>query len=193
MNEFTTLRERARRKRDDVIEKARQDYEKTLANIAKLEQQLTGVRDPRGRTISSCIESVIPSDREFTTVDVMTALEALDPRRAWRKRAVDNHINYLRSRGLVKRLVRSRKGEPAKYIRGDIPTEKKPFENMTLLEVVTQVLGNRSMTATELTVAILEAGYETAMCNKTFRDAIGTVMRKDGRFMKEGDKWLIQK
>ena len=62
-------------------------------------------------------------------------------------------------------------GEPAKYIRSDVPAETKPFHDMTMVEAAHQVLGDQRLTTTELAVAMLEAGYETAMCNKTFRDA----------------------
>jgi hypothetical protein len=40
--EFNALRARARDKRDKAIEEARRDYEATLVQIAKLEQDLEG-------------------------------------------------------------------------------------------------------------------------------------------------------
>ncbi len=59
-----------------------------------------------------------------------------------------------------------------------------------LLDVEVAVLGNQSMTATELTVAIMEAGYDTTtMPRSVLRDAVGTLMRKDERFKKDGEKW----
>ena len=41
----------------------------------------------------------------------------------------------------------------------------------------------------ELTTAILEAGYRTAMTQKGLRDHIGRTMRADGRFKRVGDRW----
>jgi hypothetical protein len=41
----------------------------------------------------------------------------------------------------------------------------RTFEDMTLVEVVASGLNGRSMTQAELTVTILEAGYETSMEN----------------------------
>ena len=52
-------------------------YADTLVRIAALEQDLLGKEHSSSRKVSACIESVIPTDRTSTTVDIMTALEAL--------------------------------------------------------------------------------------------------------------------
>src|SRR5688572_27001058 len=101
MNEFISLRAKARENRDRIINLARAEYEATLVNIAKLEQDLCGTQSSRHQKVSACIEQVIPQDREFSTVDIMTALEALDPRRVWRMGSVVNHLARLRQRGLI--------------------------------------------------------------------------------------------
>lgn len=191
MKEFIALRAKARDKRDKAIAHARHEWEQTLVQIAKLEQDLLGKESSRHRKISACIESVIPSDREFTTVDIMTALEALDPARVWRKRSVDSHLSRLRERGLVRRLKKHRSTEPSIYARVGATVQTRPFEDMTLIEVVAAVLGDRKMTQTELVVAMKEAGYETEMTKKTLRDAVGVAMRKDDRFKRDGDKWSM--
>src|SRR5665811_2001341 len=95
-NEFNALRARARDRRDKVISEARREYEYQLVQISKLEQDLLGKVSSRYTKISTAVESVIPRESTFTTVDVMASLEALDPRRAWRKRSVDSHIFRLR-------------------------------------------------------------------------------------------------
>jgi hypothetical protein len=92
MDAFIELRKRAREKRDKAIGQARSEYADTLRKIAELEQDLLGREPSSHKTIASCIDSVIPTDRVFTTVDVMASLEALDPGRVWRKRSVDSHI-----------------------------------------------------------------------------------------------------
>lgn len=189
MKEFIALRTKARENRDRVINLARQEYERTLVEIAKLEQDLLGKESSRHKKISACIESVIPQDREFTTVDIMTALEALDPARVWRKRSVDSHIFRLREKGLLRRVRRSHKADAAIYARVGATVEVRPFENMTLVEVVAAMLEGRSMTQTELVVAMVEAGYETQMSKGALRNAVGVAMRKDDRFTKSGDKW----
>ncbi len=74
MEAFTELRKRAREKCDSSIEKAKGEYKDTLTRIAALEQDLNGQVSSLHKTISSAIESVIPTDRTFTTVDVMTGL-----------------------------------------------------------------------------------------------------------------------
>ena len=172
-----------------AIRKARDEYAETLVRIAELEQDILG-RDPAShRSIASCIESVIPDDRTFSTADIMAGLEALDPGKVWRKRSVDNHISRLRDRGLVRRVRKSKGTEPAVYARMGVSTEPLPFEDMTLPEVIVAVLGDGAMTQTELAVAMLEAGYETTMGRKQLRDAVGVELRK-GEFRKDGGKWV---
>ena len=90
--------------------------------------------------ISACIERVIPTDREFTAVDILTGLEAMDPGRIWRKRSVDSHISRLRKRGIVRRISRSRGSEPAVYARLGVQVAPRPFQDMTMREVIRTVL-----------------------------------------------------
>jgi DNA-binding transcriptional ArsR family regulator len=191
MEAFNELRKRARDKRDKAIDSARKDYAATLTRISALEQDILGREVSTHKTISGCINRVLPSDRPFTTVDVMTALEALDPGRVWRKRAIDNHISRLRDRGVVTRLRKSNGTEPAIYARKGVETEPLPFQGKTLLEVVGEVLGDRSLTVTELVVHMLEAGYVTKMTPKVLRSSVGALLRKEaGRFKGEGGKWV---
>jgi hypothetical protein len=186
MNEFIALRARARQKRDKLIASARREYAQTLVQIAALEQDLLGKESSRHKRVSASVESVIPSDRTFTTVDVMTALEALDPGRVWRKRSVDNHLSRLRERGLVRRIKKSRTNEPAVYARVGVQVAPLPFQDLTLGQVIKAVLV-RPMTATELVVAMLEAGYETSMTPNALRNAVGVELRK--AFKRDGAKW----
>jgi hypothetical protein len=186
--EFNALRARARNLRDKAIADARSEYEYQLTQIAKLEQDLLGKVSSRYRKISAAIESVIPSDRTFTTVDIMTALEALDPRRAWRKRSIDNHLSRLRQRGLVRRVKRASIHEPAVYARAEAPVKPVPFEDMTLIEVVGKAL-TKPMTTTEICVAILEAGYQTEMSRNNLRNHVTRLLSRNG-YKSEDGKWL---
>jgi hypothetical protein len=192
MEAFNSLRKHAREKRDKAIANVRAEYAATLVRIAALEQDLLG-REPTGhKTTSSCINRVLPSDRPFNSVDVMTALEALDSGRVWRKHTVDGHIARLRERGVVRRLRKSKGSEPAQYVRVGVKLEPAPFEDKTLVEVVGEVLGARSMTQTELVVAMLDAGYHSTMTPRALRDAVGVVLRQErGRFVQRGGKWKI--
>src|SRR5688572_1575424 len=100
MNEFTALRIRAREKRDKLIAEARKEYDATLVAIAALEQDLLGKVSSRHKTISACIESVIPREDSFTVGYILAGLEALDPGRVWRKRSIDSHLSRLREKGI---------------------------------------------------------------------------------------------
>jgi hypothetical protein len=86
---FNAIRKHARDKRDKAIGKARDDYAATLVRIAALDQDLLGRDPPAHKTVPSCINRVLPNDRPFTTIDVLAALEALEPGRAWRKHSAD--------------------------------------------------------------------------------------------------------
>lgn len=189
MKEFNALRQRARERRDKAILRARNEYEQTLQQIAKLEQDLLGKEVSTHKSIAASIESVIP-DRPFTTHDIMVGLEAADSTRVWRSRSIDSHITHLRKKGLVKRLRKARGHERALYVREGVEYEPIPFEDMSLIEVVAEVLGKQSMTQTELVVAMLEAGYHTTMKPKALRDTVGTAMRREPeKFVCKGGKW----
>lgn len=192
MSAFIELRKQAREKRDKAMDQARDEYAATLARIAALEQDLLGRDLSTHKTVASCIDSVIPTDRAFTTQDIMTALEALDPRRNWRKRSLDNHISRLRERGIVRRVKKSQDRQPAIYVRVGVEVEPLPFEDMTLPEVVADVLSRRQpMRQTDLVVAMLEAGYQTTMNPKRLRDAVGVVLRKGEGFREVEGEWGV--
>ena len=186
-NEFNALRTRARDKRDRLIAEARREYESTLVDIAKLEQDLLGTRSHRYRKISAAIEAVIPRDRPFTTQDVMSGLEALDPGRVWRMHSVISHVTRLRERGLLTRIKRATKREHAVYTRVENPAKVVPLDDMTLLEVIRYVL-TRPMSVTEVAVACLEAGYQTEMSNGNLRTHVKRLLCREG-FRQEGGKW----
>jgi hypothetical protein len=194
MQAFNELRHAARDRRDKLIDKARREYEATLQQIARLEQDLTGQEPADHKSIASCVSSVIPSDRPFTLSDLMQSLEAMDPRRPWRKRSVDHAVGRLRTQGLVKRLSKAKRGRAetmsgAVYVRAGVKADSSPFGDTPLLDVLYETLRGRALTATELTVAVLEAGYRTAMKPKALRDHAARAMKKDGRFIANGERW----
>lgn len=190
MQAFNELRKHALAKRDKAINLARADYAETLTRISALEQDLLGRELSTHKTISSCINRVLPSDRSFTTLDIMTALEALDPGKVWRKRAVDSHLSRLRERGVIQRVRRHRGQELTSYVRVGVEVEAGPFGDKTLPEVMAEVLGQQSMTPTELTVALKEAGYQSTMTMPSLRTHVSRTLHKEGRFERKGGKWL---
>lgn len=192
MKAFNDIRAEARRKRDAAIKKARDEYERTLADIARLEQDILGRDFSDHRTLSSMMNAVIPTDRPFTTLDILSAVEAMDSGRVWRKRTVDHHIARLRDKGILRRIRKSNGTERALYAHKDCKTEPRPFEDMRLPEVIADVLGDRSMTQTEIAVAMLEQGYDTTMGKKALRDAVGVMLRDGEQFFSgEGGKWAL--
>ncbi|MCE5302801.1 MAG: hypothetical protein LLF97_06785 [Planctomycetaceae bacterium] len=192
MDAFNDLRRQARDKRDKSIIEARDAYAATLARIAALEQDILGRDLSSHRTISSCIDSLVPTDRPFTTQDIVAGLEALDPRRNWRKRSIDSHISRLRERGIVRRIKKSQNTTPAVYVRVGVSVQPLPFEDMTLPEVVEKVLReSQPMRQTELVTAMMEAGYQTTMTSKNLRNAVGVVLRKDKMYREKNGAWVV--
>lgn len=183
-NKFNALRTIARERRDKALAEIQAEYAANIVAIAKLEQDLCGKVSTRHKTISSAVESVIPSDRSFTTEDILAALEAKDPGRVWRKRSLDSHIQRLRERGLLKRLSKANGNERAVYARSDLGPEG---ESRPIAEYIAQVLV-KPMTVTEVTLAILEAGFKTRMTRQYLRNYVGRELRERG-YMRTGDRW----
>lgn len=191
MNQFSALRTLARQNRDKAIARAQADYEQRLIVINKLERELTGNVSYRYQKLTACVEQCIPTDREFTIVDLMTALMALDDSRRWSRVGIHKHLATLRQKGLIRRLKKGRRGEPAVFVRTGVAVKERPFEDMSLSEVLAQVLADRRMNATELTVAVLESGYETKQNRRKLRMTIGNTLRREtDKFKRQGDKWL---
>jgi hypothetical protein len=187
-NEFTALRELARERRDREISAIREQYEQTLLQIATLEQDLLGKQSSKHKTISSCIESVIPREEPFSTVSVLAGLEALDPGRVWRKRSIDHHFTRLRERNIIKRIRRATIHEPALYVRvGASVAPPTPLADATLADVIRMVL-TRPMTTTEVMVAVVEAGYRSSMPKTQLRSHVGRELRA-GPWQRDGGKW----
>jgi hypothetical protein len=186
-NEFNALRARARDRRDKAIAAARSEYEAVLVQIATLEQDLFGKLGSRYRSISQAIQSVIPKDTPFNTADLMAALEALDPGRAWRKRSVDWTLVTLRRKGIVKRIKRATIHEPAVYLMGEAP-QVVPLGDMTLIQCIGNVLAG-PMNTTEVCVAAVEAGYRTSMSQQNLRNHVHRLLKKNG-YKQDGGKWM---
>jgi hypothetical protein len=192
MNEFVSIRAKAKERYDGLLAKALQEYDRTLSQIDELEYNLFG-RLRRRQAIAVTIESVIPADKEFSIDDVMAGLLATDDEgRVWNKNKVYAHIAKMRRKGLVRQTRRHSYNVPALYVRSNVETPERPFADVTLSEVVPIVLGDKQMTELELTVAVIEAGYESKRTRQKLREAIGSILRKEGgRFKREGEKWAV--
>lgn len=187
MREFIALRAKARERMDLAVAAAKREYEATLLAIANLEQDLVGRESSRHKMISTSINNVLPRDRTFTVVDIVTSLEAVDPTRHWRKRSVDCHISRLREMGILRRIKKSQGREPAVYAVADLDVPRLPFEGLTLGQSVAKVLV-RPMSAIEVTVALIEQGHHTTMKKPYLRNAVEQELRH-GAFKRVGGKW----
>ncbi|MCE9543989.1 MAG: hypothetical protein K8T25_00465 [Planctomycetia bacterium] len=196
MNAFLELRKQARARRDTLVKDAREEYRTTLVKIATLEHRITGRQAAKPSTLTSRIHSVIPTEGTFTTEDITTALEALEPGVVWRRATIDNAIGGLRRKGLIRRISKAKSSvnglaSRAVYTRVDSDVAPIPFEGMTLPDVIHDVLKGKSLNRTELTMALIDAGYRTSMTRKGLRDHVGRLLRADKRFSKSGDRWGV--
>jgi hypothetical protein len=95
------------------------------------------------------------------------------PRRKWANGTLDHD-------GLILQAspwgMRQQNNEPPIYVRSRLKVPEMPFADMTLAEVVEAVLV-RPMTQTELTLVMLEQGYETGMAKGYLRNADGSLLR----------------
>jgi hypothetical protein len=190
MNALNELRQLARDRRDRAIDFATDQYNATLARIAGIEQDLLGTRPPDHQHMSDVVRSIIPEDQEFTSVDVMAGLKALDPARDWAVRCVTNQLVKMRLDGFIRRLKRASRNSPAVYIRTDKPITLPPFEDKSALEAAEQVLAGGEMNATELTVALFEGGFRSAMAKRAFRaELIKSLKSQPKRFGLVRGKW----
>lgn len=193
MEAFTEIRRKAMEKRDKAIATARAEYAETLSRIAAIEQDILGRDSSSHKSISSAVYQILPQDRPFTLDDLMASLEGIDPGRLWRRRSVDSVVFRLRERGILRRLRRSKKTDPAIYVRVGVKVEPRPFENMTIKEVAAKLLAEKPMSQTELVMAMLDAGYETTQPARSLRNAVGVVLRGEPKlFKRDGEKWRTQ-
>lgn len=192
MESITELRRLARERRDKAISQAKKQYAATLARVAAVEQDLLGHQPSDHRCMSDIIEQAIPKDRQFTTGDVLAALQAMEPDRRWYLRTITNQIARLKSKGYIKRLRRPTRTTPAIYACVDSDAAKAAVEQKTLVEAAVEALEGTAMNATELSLAVLAAGYQTNMGYRRLRAEINTALRRvPDRFNFSGKKWEL--
>jgi hypothetical protein len=186
---FNALRLKARERRDKALATAQSDYEAALAKIADLEYDLLGGRPSRREPLSASVQAAIPRDEPFTIADIVARLEGLEPGRIVRRKSVCNYIAGMTERGLLRRLDRHRGNAPSLYVRAGVNVPKRPFEGMTLPQVLREAL-TKPTNQTELTVCILEAGYRSQVSKKALRKQVGETLAMPGSgFVKAGGKW----
>jgi predicted transcriptional regulator len=196
MEAFNDLRKAARARRDMLIEHARGECEKTVAQINTLEKSLYSDGKPEApKSATSYLTNILPADRPFTGPDILRALETAHPWRMWSKHSIDSAINVLLHKGIIKRFSKRRVGKGrevvrASYIRvGAKIQSDDPFAETNLRDAIYSVLQGHTLTLVEVAVALTEAGYRTVMKPKALRDNVGRLLRADSRFVRDGGKW----
>lgn len=171
-----------------MIATAREEYEANLLAIAKLEQGLLGRLPVHHKQASKCIMQVVPKDRTFTNADLLASLEAIEPRRNWNVRSVNEAISRMRRKGILKRVRRSSGTELAVYAVAELDVPQGAFRDMKLIEAIAAIVKAKPMRQIEIVLHLLEQGYETRMDKRTFRVAVGQSLR-EGDFVRKGKLW----
>lgn len=165
MNEKSKLRAAAKERFDAAIAKAKADYDAELARIDKLHPSLF-----------ACVKDAVPHDRLFTIEDIVAALKSRHPGRDWKRQSVVVYVSQMASDGLIRRIRKPGGKDAAVYASTEYEGELPPFYGMTLREIVASMLAERNMNATELTVAILEAGYPFMTSRKALLLAVSSAI-----------------
>ncbi len=189
MEEFATLRKLAREKRDRLISTARAEYAATFERIAALERSLHPKCHRRRESIGAAFDPLIPQDRPFTIPELIAKLEVLNGPVAWRRKSLAVHVYHLKQRGIIRRIQRSSTHRPALFAVTGLEVPPQPFDGMTLAHVIRAVMV-RPMNATELTVAILEAGYRTSQSKRVFAHSVARTLRRGVFRRLTGGTWV---
>jgi hypothetical protein len=191
IDQFNSLRLKARERRDKAMAAVKGEYESILVRIASLEHELLGGRPSRSESLSAAVQAAIPRDEPFTVSDIIARLEGQESGRIVRRKSVNNYITRMTVRGVIRRLERHRGHEHSLYVRVGASVPKRPFEGLTLGEVLREVLV-KPMNQTELTVCVLEAGYRDLVSKKALRKQVGEALAMPGSgFRREGGKWAV--
>ena len=189
-NQFSAIRALAKERYHTAVAAARAEYRTVLRRIKSLENALAPKdHEPPADSIAHFVEQAMPEDRAFTLSDVMAGLEAIDSDREWPRYTVQKRLQKLCERGDIYLVQRPKSGKPSLYAREGVVVAQLPFQGMTLRQVIEATL-TRPMNATEIAVALLEAGYDTAMSHRGLRHEIASILRNGPkRFRKNGNRW----
>ena len=193
---FAELRQIAARKRDSVITEARDDYKRSITEIARLEQHLIGeIRAERPkrhnkRKLQDLIVAILPGDCSFTINDVCGFIEGADPDRTFNKQTVRMVLHRLHKEGTITRLSDASGSRRVIYA---VPGFIAPADP-SLGDWAKRILGEsgKPMKAVEIMVAMTEAGYEMECSPKDAVHHLEGALVKDGVFIAESDHWHLE-
>lgn len=189
MKPFDELRKLASDRRDHAIESAKSEYRKTLHDIAAMERRL-GIATQR-QTLSEAILSIVPNGREFFLDDVCRWLAANDPGRTFTRGSVGANIRSLVKQGSIKRVRNPQRTKHAAYAVLSLDCDRQERTILDMAEAILRKSG-QPMTATEIMVTMIEAGFDPAIEPKRASQSLRRGMSKrTSRFKRNGQKWLI--
>ena len=196
MNHFEDLRNIARTKRDVAIAAIRDQYSSELADINKLEKQLPAKPSLKGRPkpkkpLRVEIMEVVPVDANFTVPELTKLLNREQTEHA----AIRSTLNRLIDRGELKRVRVGRGKRATLYAVAGFGPEPDELANMSLVSAMEHVLQSlgRGVSATELTVALLDRGFQPSGDKRRLNSSVGEALSKRPNFIRHNDLWSFQR
>lgn len=162
---FADLRERAAAKLDSTIEAARKEYRDTILKINQLQDELAprkaraAARFPT--SIMGLVGQHIPRDRQFTSHDILDAMELAHPDKPLNQKTVVWAVGRLGARGLIRRVAKDRLGNII-WCHAESQLDDKPFEVMPVSDVITQVLQDGPQTPHEIVAGAQKIGFRAS-------------------------------
>lgn len=161
MKAFDELRALAKRIRDNSIESARDEYERTMQDIAALELRLAPPAKierpatPRSLTLVNLIVSCVPRDREFDVNAMYGWIREADPKRRPSKDVVRKNIHRLLRQGVLKQTQRATGKRRALFAAASLEVRHEPSTR----EWVERFTG-QTQDPVEIMTQMLEAGWQ---------------------------------
>lgn len=161
MKAFDELRALAKRIRDNSIESARDEYERTMQDIAALELRLAPPAKierpatPRSLTLINLILSCIPRDREFDVNAMRGWIREADSNRNPSADVVRTNLHRLMRQGVLKQTQRAVGKQRALFAVASLEVH----HDLSTREWVERFL-DQSSDPVEIMTLMLEAGWQ---------------------------------
>ena len=196
MDVYNKLLEDARKKRNEAVAKARQEYAQSVRKIKDLEARLDSkdtIVDPKRKILIDLIAEAIPRDRLFRINEVIDAVQHDNPNRAFHVVSLASQFHRLIRRGDIVRVSR----DDAGYVLYAAETYQAPpteFGMMKTGDVIELILRERGTPTrpSELVVLMQERGYKSTADPQMLLNAVKcTLQRHPQLFRETAGKWSV--
>ena len=199
MDAIKVLRQRAADKRDRAIKAARADFRNAVRLLDQLAQSVGPEPPPARRRngprpIMELMESVIPRDKPFTLGELVAALQAAEPDRAFHVPSVRTLMPDLVKAGAI-RKVRRAAGGHVYWAHPECRVDDGPIAALSIADATALVLDECGpLTAAEIVVNLKERGYRTDADPRTLLTTLRYAFKRNREKFKRDEptkKWSL--